>query len=114
MFTVIKYSSVKLKLQRLGFFLSFFFSILLFYILNVFVITSVTLIVCLNCFLKISLSFSGDSDSSREITSICGERNPYEVIGSGQYVYLKFYSNDKNFYPHSGVTVTFNVFSMYI
>ncbi|XP_052060540.1 uncharacterized protein LOC127700880 isoform X3 [Mytilus californianus] len=53
----------------------------------------------------------GDATVTEAITSICGERNPYEVLSSGRYLYLKFYSNDKNFYDHSGITVNFQIFN---
>ncbi|XP_076109719.1 uncharacterized protein LOC143078693 isoform X2 [Mytilus galloprovincialis] len=53
----------------------------------------------------------GDATVTEAITSICGDRNPYEVLSSGRYLYLKFYSNDKNFYRHSGITVNFQVFN---
>ncbi|KAL5022884.1 hypothetical protein ScPMuIL_002039 [Solemya velum] len=54
----------------------------------------------------------GNAETSPSIFTMCGERNPYSLLTSGRYAYLKFSTNDQNpyKYSYSGVTLTFQTF----
>nr|XP_022345413.1 uncharacterized protein LOC111137971 isoform X2 [Crassostrea virginica] len=64
-----------------------------------------------SCFTRDSLFLlSGDSPSSDVLVSICGNFNPFEITSKGQHVYLRFSTNDKNFYDYSGISLQFQTF----
>ncbi|XP_033755602.1 uncharacterized protein LOC117338375 [Pecten maximus] len=52
----------------------------------------------------------GPTESSVILMDICDSTNPYQLVSSGQHLYLFFVSNDKNFYDHSGITLKFETF----
>ncbi|XP_069113878.1 uncharacterized protein [Argopecten irradians] len=56
----------------------------------------------------------GETESSRILLDICDSTNPYQLVSSGQHLYLNFVSNDKNFYDHSGIVLQFETFDGYL
>ncbi|XP_062610043.1 uncharacterized protein LOC134271849 [Saccostrea cucullata] len=64
-----------------------------------------------SCYTRDSLFIlDGETASSEVLVSICGYFNPYEVTSKGQHVYLRFSTNDKNFYQYSGIILQFEAF----
>ncbi|XP_060085083.1 uncharacterized protein LOC132564446 [Ylistrum balloti] len=53
----------------------------------------------------------GQTKSAKLLLDICYSTNPYQLLSSGQYFYLYFTSNDKNFYEHAGVTLDFEIYA---
>lgn len=64
-----------------------------------------------SCFTRDSLFIlEGETSSSEVLVSLCGYFNPFEVTSKGQHVYLRFSTNDKNFYDYSGIRLQFQTF----
>lgn len=64
-----------------------------------------------SCFTRDSLFIlEGETPSSEVLVSLCGYFNPFEVTSKGQHVYLRFSTNDKNFYDYSGIRLQFQIF----
>ncbi|OWF48164.1 uncharacterized protein LOC110453411 [Mizuhopecten yessoensis] len=53
---------------------------------------------------------NGQTATSEVLLDICDSTNPYQLVSSGQYLYLYFISNDKNFYDHAGITLMFQTY----
>eukprot|EP00105_Crassostrea_gigas_P001463 XP_011413658.1 PREDICTED: exoskeleton protein RP43-like [Crassostrea gigas] len=64
-----------------------------------------------SCFTRDSLFIlEGETPSSEVLVSLCGYFNPFEVTSKGQHIYLRFSTNDKNFYDYSGIRLQFQTF----